>query len=140
MTIIESVAAFIKSCPLLKKGKINANYLSEKASSYAIDNIPSDPVLIKYPDGGSKRQFIFIFASRELYGAETVENFRNSGFYEAFGAWIEEQDNARNLPQLGGGLVPLRIEVLSGGYLFDENTGDARYQIQLRLIYYKGAI
>ena len=138
MTIIGSVAAFLATCPLLKKGRINANYLSEKAASYAIDNIPGDPVLIRYPDGGSKRQFLFVFASREFYGAETVENFKNSGFYEAFAAWIEAQDGLRNLPQLDGTLEPLRIEVLSGGYLFDENTGDARYQIQLRFTYYKG--
>lgn len=136
--IIDSVRDFIKTCPFLKNGKINANYLGEKAVRYTIDNVPTSPIIRKYVDGGSQRQFLFVFASREFYGPEELENFNVSGFYEQFANWIEEQNDAGNLPVLGAGLKAQGIEALTGGYLYDTNTGDARYQIQCRLIYYKG--
>lgn len=138
--IIDSIATYLKDCPLIKGNKINANFLDKKPTVYSIDNVPADPIIVKYPDGGSKRQFLFVFASRDLYGKEAVENFRNSGFYEQFAAWIEEQNAARKLPKLDDGLEPLKVETLTGGYCFDQSTDEARYQIQCRLIYNKEGV
>ena len=72
------------------------------------------------------------------YDAEARENLNIARFYEEFSSWIEEQNKNKNLPLLDGA-TPLRLEVLTSGYLFRANTDTARYQIQCRLIYYKGA-
>ncbi len=143
MAIIDSVTSFIEKCPLLERkgkkgGMVNINCLSEKPIHYSIDNVPANPMIKKYTDGGSLRQFIFVFASRESYGIEKFDNKEIAEFYENFSDWIEAQDKEKKYPKLGEGLQSTRLEVLTTGYLFDEGQTEARFQIQCRLIYYKG--
>lgn len=138
MAIIDGVRAYLKACPLLKGGKINVNYLGEKPTRYSIDNVPADPIVKKYASGDTMRQFLFVFASRECYDADELANMDTTKFYEEFGAWLEAQDKKGNYPELPEGLRPARVEVLTTGYLFDNSERTARFQIQCRLIYYKG--
>ena len=55
-------------------------------------------IIKRYVDGSSVRQFEFIFASRESYGQEVLQNIENSGFYEHFADWIEEKNKASEFP------------------------------------------
>lgn len=138
MAIIESIRDFIAGCPLLKNGVLlNVDRLGATEIEYTVDGEITNPVLRQYTDGSSLRQFEFVFASRERYGADTLQNIANSGFYEDFADWIETQSNTGNLPELGKYRVPQYIEVLSGGYVFDSDDSTARYQIQLKFVYYQ---
>lgn len=138
MAVIESIRDFIADCPLLKNGVLlNVDRLGATEIEYTVDGEITNPVLRQYTDGSSLRQFEFVFASREKYGADTLQNIANSGFYEDFADWIETQSNAGNLPELGKYRVPQYIEVLSGGYVFDSDDSTARYQIQLKFVYYQ---
>ena len=115
MSIIESVRDFISGCPLLKNGiLLNVDRLGDSEIEYTIDSDITDPILRRYTDGSSLRQFNFVFASREKYGADTLQNIANSGFYEDFADWIETQSNAGNLPILDKYRTPQYIEVQSG--------------------------
>ena len=82
---------------------------------------------------------MFVFASRFYYSDETRNNIENSGFYEDFSDWLDEQTKTGNLPAMREGLIPSKIEAMSSGYLFDVSgdLSNARYQIQCRLIYDK---
>ena len=134
--IIDSVKEFLsKECPLISGKKINVNYLGEN-QKYSIDTVPANPVIKKYTDGGSLRQQIFVFASQEYYDQETRENLMAAQFYEEFSDWMEGLDK---VPELGVGLKAVRFEILSSGYLYKANTDKARYQLQFRLIYERGA-
>lgn len=138
MAIIESIRDFIAGCPLLKNGVLlNVDRLGATEIEYTVDGEITNPVLRQYTDGSSLRQFEFVFASRERYGADTLQNIANSGFYEDFADWIETQSNTGNLPKLDKYRVPQYIEVLSGGYVFDSDDSTARYQIQLKFVYYQ---
>lgn len=138
MSIIESVRNFISGCPLLKNDVLlNVDRLGDSEIEYTIDGEITDPILRRYTDGSSLRQFNFIFASREKYGADTLQNIANSGFYEDFADWIETQSNAGNLPILDKYRIPQYIEVQSNNYIFDTDDSTARYQIQLKFIYYQ---
>lgn len=138
MAVIESIRDFIAGCPLLKNGVLlNVDRLGATEIEYTVDGEITSPILRQYTDGSSLRQFEFVFASREKYGADTLQNIANSGFYEDFADWIETQSNAGNLPELGKYRVPQYIEVLSGGYVFDSDDSTARYQIQLKFVYYQ---
>ena len=138
MAIIESIRDFIAGCPLLKNGVLlNVDRLGATEIEYTVDGEITNPVLRQYTDGSSLRQFEFVFASRERYGADTLQNIANSGFYEDFADWIESQSNVGNLPKLDKYRVPQYIEVLSGGYVFDSDDSIARYQIQLKFVYYQ---
>lgn len=138
MSIIESIREFISGCPLLKNGVLlNVDRLGSSEIEYTIDGEVSAPILRQYVDGSSLRQFNFIFASREKYGSDTLQNIANSGFYEDFADWIENQSNSGNLPILDKYRIPQYIEVQSGGYVFDTDDSTARYQIQLNFVYYQ---
>lgn len=138
MAVIESIRNFIADCPLLKNGVLlNVDRLGATEIEYTVDGEITNPVLRQYTDGSSLRQFEFVFASREKYGADTLQNIANSGFYEDFADWIETQSDSGNLPELDKCRVPQYIEVLSGGYVFDSDDSTARYQIQLKFVYYQ---
>jgi len=139
MTIIESVRNFIKTCPYLERFdgavSVNVDCLSEEATSYSIEKIPTSPILKKYVGGGSLRQEVFIFCSREGYGEDVFQNIENSGFYEKFSEWIEEMNNKEIYPVLDEKRIPQKIEVTTNGYVFGTDIDNARYQIEFRLVY-----
>lgn len=136
--IIESVKKYIESCPLLEGFKrLCVDYLPETTDTYSIEGIPAQTVIRSYVDGSTERQFVFVFAARLFYSEEIRNNIENSGFYEAFADWLEEQSEAGSLPELPNGKTASKIEAMSSGYLFDisGDLSNARYQIQCRLIY-----
>lgn len=135
--IIECVRDFILTCPFLQDGRVNVDYTGVAATEYSIDGQPLKTVMRSYITGESIRQFGFVFGSVERYGADAPNNIQNSGFYEDFSAWLEEQTRAGNLPKLGTGRQARRIEAESSGYLFDNDEKTARYQIQCRLEYFQ---
>ena len=139
-TIIESLYDYFKTCPLLGDSKINVDYLPAGPVEYTIDAITGDPIIKRYARGAAQRQYLFAFGSREAYGPDVLQNIANSGFYEDFAAWLDEQTAIKNFPSLSAGQTPQRIEAQSTGYLFGADPDSARYQIQCRLIYFqKGA-
>lgn len=136
--IINKVREYFISCPLIDLDKrIRVDYLGVEEVEYTIDSVPVEPIVKQYADGGALKQFVFVFGSREYYGSDEVQNMENSGFYEQFSNWLEEQSNLGVLPKLSGNKVARRIEATTQGYLFDSSESMARYQIQCRLTYYE---
>lgn len=140
MNIIQSLRDFFMECPYLKEGRFNIDFLGPGPCEYTIDAVPTSPVIRQYSDGGSLRQFVFVFASREEYGLDVLQSIDNSAFYEDLQAWVEEQSARRILPELGPGRTAQGIEVLSSAYLYQGGPNTARYQIQCRLVYYQDYI
>lgn len=135
--IIKALMEYISTCPYLyefNKG-INVDYLDNDSTTYSIEEVPCNPIIKKYLDGSSKRQYDFIFASRESYGADVFQNIENSGFYEDFSNWIEQENAQGNLPILGVNKEAVELKVSTTGYAFQTDENSARYQIQLKLIY-----
>ena len=140
MKIIESVKNFILTCPYLAElAAVNVDFLPDSPDTYSIEEVPTSSVIRTYLDGSQERQYVFVFASRFYYSDETKNNIENSGFYEDFSDWLDEQSQNGNLPIMRDGLTPTKIEAISSGYLFDisGDLSNARYQIQCRLIYDK---
>ena len=140
MTLMETVRNYIASCPLLENNAIlGIDKLDSMGIAYTIDAIPSDPIIKRYADGGQLRQFQFVFASRQYYGMNVLENLENSGFYENFVDWIEK-NNAMGLSRfinLGMDRKALSIAINSMPYVYDTEENTARYQVQLSLQYYQ---
>ena len=137
--IIKALRDYISQCPYLyefNKG-INIDYLDNNSTTYSIEEVPCEPIIKRYINGDTKRQYDFIFASRESYGADVFQNIENSGFYEDFSSWIEEESSKGNLPSLEGNRESLEIRVSTTGYAFQTDDNSARYQIQLKLIYFQ---
>lgn len=139
--IIKSLRDYIRTCPYLDTFnnaiKVNVNYLESDVDTYSIEEVPIEPIVKKYINGDSIRQYAFIFTSREPYGVDVLQNIDNSGFYEKFADWIENQNNNEIFPLLDNGLEPLEVKVTSTGYAFAVTEDTAQFQIQLRLKYFK---
>lgn len=65
MTILESIRNYFCSCPLLKEGALNVDYLGN-GFNYNIDSIPTNPILQKYADGGAKNNLLLYFKVEKL--------------------------------------------------------------------------
>lgn len=137
MTIIEAIREFILPCPLLKDGCLNVDYLGDKPTQYSIEGSPVSADIKRYSDGSALKQYGFVFSSKEFHGDDVLRNLENNGFYEQFAAWLKQQGNSKNFPKVDGKKAPVSIEALSNGYLMDVHTGQAKYQIQCRFIYYE---
>lgn len=135
--MINAVKEYIKKCPLIKGNAINVNYLGDKPVKYTIDNVPASPVIKRYIDGGTQRQYIVVFASKEYYGEDVLNQMETARFFDEFSQWIEENNKNRVYPDFGGGITPGSVLVTSSGYLYDVSGKSARYQMQLKFIYYK---
>lgn len=134
--IIDAIKKHIEEkCDLFSGKKLNVNCLGEKPQACVIEKTPSKPIIQRYADGGTKRQITFCIATREYFDAEVVQNLKVQEFYEALENWVEAQNEANSLPELGEGYEAVEYEVMSGSYLQDTSGNKARYQINLRLIY-----
>ena len=137
--IIDALEKYFIGCELLKDGALRVDYLGEKPVEYTIEVLPCDPVVKRYLGGSTVRQYLFAFGSREFYSQERLQNIQNSAFYERLADWVETRSMSGVLPELPDGMEAQQLEVVSSGYLFDGSMTNARYQIQLRLLYFKEA-
>lgn len=136
-SIIQGIADYLLTCPLLKDGVFRCDALGTGAIEYAVETGIFTPVLRHFVNGDSERQYQFNFTSREFYSMDRLQNIENTEFYENFAAWIEENNRNGIFPDMPSGCYPQEINILSPGYLFDASMQNARYQIQLQLVYYK---
>lgn len=144
MRIIESIRNYIALCPHLKSfNEVLALYVdfsnSEEATTYSIEEVPAEPIIKKYIDGSSERQFLFVFSSVEIYGSAFDQNINNVGFYEDFSKWLEDNSKNKMFPLMSEGKEALKVEALTNGYLFNNAASGqtARYQVQCKLTYYQ---
>lgn len=133
--MIKELQEFFAECPLLGESEINVDFLGSRGDSFTIETVPCEPVIKRYYTGGSLRQYCFQIALRRTYGGSPAENMKNEQLLEEIAEWVEQQSSDAALPLLTDGRCAQRIEVISGGYMFDETTNHARYQIGLRLVY-----
>ena len=138
-SIIDALEKYFIGCELLKDGALRVDFLGEKPVEYTIEVLPCDPVVKRYLGGSTVRQYLFAFGSREFYSQERLQNIQNSAFYERLADWVETRSMSGVLPELPDGMEAQQLEVVSSGYLFDGSMTNARYQIQLRLLYFKEA-
>lgn len=139
MSIVEGLYQYFSDRPLLAPDRrLNIDFLPADQREYTVNVIPSTPVVKRYLDGSERRQQLFYFGSSEFWDQTALQNLENSGFYEAFSGWIEEQNRRRSFPALPDGMKPEKLECLTTGYLHSrEENGNAKYQIQCRITYFK---
>lgn len=138
--IIDKIIEFINQCPYLDDlVSIKADFCNEDAISYCVETSSSSRVLETYIDGSKVLKLPFVFSSKEIMSDYDDTNVENMLFYENFGNWVEEQNKIGNLPALEDDLSSISIEVVSHGYVVQSEADRGRYEIQLKLEYYKKA-
>ena len=139
MKIIESIRDYIENLDCMKtfNNAININFLDGEVDSFSLEEIPCTPILKRYVDGSTLRQFEFTFCSREPYGAEIIQQIENSGFYEDFTEEIENKNHESILPIGIDNIIPIGIEIISSAYVVTVEEDTALYQINLNFKYLK---
>ena len=139
MKIIESIRDYIENLDCMKtfNNAININFLDGEVDSFSLEEIPCTPILKRYVDGSTLRQFEFTFCSREPYGAEIIQQIENSGFYEDFTGEIENKNHESILPKGIDNIIPIGIEIISSAYVVTAEEDTALYQINLNFKYLK---
>lgn len=127
---IQLIKEFIESCPYLKNGKVNVDYIKDKVGSYSIDETPATTVLIQYPDGGTRNQILFDFSIQANFSV--LENIKNSKFCDDFTTWIKEQDKTGNLPKIDG---ICWIKCTGRGTILQTTETTAIYVIPMQVVY-----
>lgn len=137
--ILGYVKELIETCPFLEKFEelftvVEVEGLPEDADTYSIEPTPCDPVLKRFIDGSAKCQFQFIFASRGV-NVGTEKKLENNRFYENLEYWFRQKSREMSLPDMPDGNEALRIEAMTGGYVYDQTETKSQYRIQCRLVY-----
>lgn len=138
--IVESIREFIKDCPYLPEyyHSLNIDRLDEDVSSYSINAVPCEPIVKKFVNGSSIRQFEFHLVSTEAYSQEVLDQIVNSTFFEHFSDWLEKCTISGILPELSGEKRTAQsIEATTHGYVLDTSETTAQYAIQCRLTYHQ---
>lgn len=114
------------------------DYLTEDPTEYAIYTSPST---LKYKtDILGNVQFTplqeinFVFASRESYGRDVLQNLQNLGFFQEVINWMILQNETKNFPAIAEGAV-VSILPSTTQFLFSAGSDTGLYQIQCKLIY-----
>nr|DAI08424.1 MAG TPA: Minor capsid protein from bacteriophage [Bacteriophage sp.] len=127
---MELIKEFIETCPYLKKGKVNVDYIKDKPQSYSIDETPVDPVLQNFLDGGRRLQIQFDFSIQANFSV--LENIKNSKFCDDLTDWIYEQNKQENLPKIEGAVW---IKCLGRGTILQTTEATAIYVIPMQVAY-----
>ena len=140
MSVAVKVKEFIEGCPFLEEFEqmfalVNIDMLNEDATTYSIESTPAEPILKRYTNGDTVRQYVFSLCSREMYGES--ENDQTVEFYEKFADWLEGCTYSGELPELSGNLQGKSIRATTGGYLYDNQGTKCQYRIQCQFVYLK---
>lgn len=135
----EQLRAWFRNCPALaENSRFRMDYLAENPTEYAIYAVPSQ---INYRENvlGEKipadiQSVNYIFASKESYGPDAMQNLENLGFYDEVVAWILEQNAERNFPEINEGWVKSIVPTLTA-YPIQIGSDTAKYQIQIQITY-----
>ena len=135
----ESLRDWFRTCPVIQRGRrFGVDFIAEKPLEYAIMSVPST---LRYhenilgdevPDDNQTQNFIF--ASKDPYGSDVLQNLENLAFYQDITNWILEQNAARNFPEWENGQVKSIVPTLTGAPI-QVGSDVARYQIQLKINY-----
>lgn len=135
--MINTIKAFINTCPTLFEIDVNINYLGEQSASAAVENVSAEPIIKNYTDGATLRQFLFTIAMRENYGQDAEVNRAAASKLDDISDWICEMDKRGILPVLKDGKSPISLEVIKTGWVEEKESDTAKYQLQCRLVYYQ---
>lgn len=134
-----SLRAWLRTCPAIAQSqRFGVDYMREDAGQYALYAAPS-PIATRENVLGEEvpreiQTLNFTFASREAFGADSVQNAENLAFLQFVTEWIIQQNNNKNYPEIEEGRVRSIMPTLTG-YASEAGDDTATYQIQIRLTY-----
>lgn len=136
MALTDAIHDWLEGFPGLSDGIMHINWLPAEAQTYSVDSVPTEPILNHYMDGSSRRQLLFVVASRDYFGPDVDSQGENMEWFETFSNWVETQNLHRQFPNLGDRRKCKSVEIISTAYpVAVSDDGMVRYQTQMRMTY-----
>lgn len=136
--MIDAIRDWLRTCPLIgKNDRFSVDWLDAEPLAFSIEEIPNTAVVRRYADGTTMREKAWVLAAVQDYSPDTLQQIANSGLWESFADWVEAQNKARIFPALPEGCTPAKVEITTTHYLYRAGASTARYQVQMKLTYYK---
>jgi len=133
--IREYMIGILDEILLDKDYQLNANFLAEDIDNFSLDKIPVDDNSESWIIPTKVCRDVYEFRSRNFYGADTMNNLSNIGFFEEFEKIIEQKNKEGKFPQIYG---VEKIECLNCGALSSVNSADtAEFAVQIQITYLK---
>lgn len=138
--LTQAIRDWLEAYEGLSGGIMHVDWLPADAQTFSVDSVPTEPILNQYLDGSSRRQLLFVVASREFFASDVDNQTDNMAWFEAFSDWVEAQNLRRSFPDLGEHRKCRSIEIISTAYPFSVgDDGLARYQVQMKMTYLQEA-
>lgn len=123
---------FLKFTDFPKMSTLGVDSLTSDVHSFSLDITPCNPVLERYISGTTIKQQTFVLSGRFAYNNDNTTILR---FFDKLATWIKQNNGTEVFPNMGENQFPEEIQILSNGYLINHDGTEAKYQIQLKLIY-----
>ena len=95
--LIDSVRSYILTCPFLSDGRVNVDYIGTDMGYLLTLSLATRSCRDTRTVG--RRTVQFAFTSQEEYDQDARINIENSGFFQSFEEWLEQQSFNGNLPE-----------------------------------------
>lgn len=111
---------------------LGVDALTQDINSFSIDVTPCNPILQRYINGDTIKQQTFLLSGRFAYNNDNTKIIK---FFDELSKWIKSNNDNNIFPKMASNQYPEKIQILSNGYLINHDGTEAKYQIQLKLIY-----
>lgn len=134
----ENLRLWLRGCPAIQQAyKMGLDYLSDKATEYAVFSVPS-PISAKENILGELvldeiQTENYIFASKENYSPQAAQNSSNLLLHQQVVSWILEQTNAGKFPDWDGKVLSIVPTLTAAPVQIGSSV--AKYQIQMKVTY-----
>ena len=124
--MLKQVTDYLQKCPFFIDTVIGRDYLGENIGAVSVHGGTRDPVVQRYADGATLRQFVFEVLIR------SDERLDLEHFFDAVTEWFSQ-----GVPLLGDGQCAQRFEIVKSGAVQDRDYSSIRYGMTWRLLYYQ---
>lgn len=129
--IIEGLKEYFAACPIFDGKNVNVDILDRTPMSVSIKTLECVPIIKRYADGGSMKQYCFILTFR----GKSTPNGENAKLCERLARWLEEKNENGDFPEIGDGKTVQKIEVTRNGKMTGDNMHSTEYEMRCRLVY-----
>lgn len=135
--MIEKTAEYLSRCPFLDGTAVKVNYLNKKPFAVSLRMKSASPVVKRYADGGQMCECRFVLDLRQVYCGADNENIAAAQRCRNIEEWLASQNDAGILPEPEDGEQPVSLTVEKSFEIVHIGNIDARFEAELRLVYYK---
>lgn len=127
--MLKRITECLQKCPFFANTVIGQDYLGENIGAVSVHGISCEPVVQRYADGATMRQFMFDVLVRLDVSTEAEP------YFDIVAEWFSQA-----VPLLEDGQCAQRFEIVKSAAVQDRHYSNVRYGMTCRLLYYQRGV